>query len=72
MKHGLVLIAALAVSLLGACEDSDKAATGPGAIADTDLAVPADFVDEAETSITATNYTGELDALEKEIDTPAQ
>lgn len=37
-------------------------------IADSDLAVPADFADEAEKSISQSNYKAELDSLEKEID----
>jgi len=51
----------------------DKAATGekpaaaPESIKDEDLATPADFDDEAEKDITATNYKAEVDSLEKEI-----
>lgn len=39
----------------------------PAPIADEDLAVPADFDEEAEEQITAENYKAELDTLEKEI-----
>lgn len=78
MKRGLILVAALAAALVG-CEsssgttgsaagsDSAKAAA-EAPIADSDLAVPADFADEAEKSISQANYKAELDNLEKEID----
>ena len=38
------------------------------ALADSDLPVPADFEEDAQKSISASNYKGELDALEKDID----
>jgi hypothetical protein len=68
MKRVLVLVAMAAA--LVACEDSGGSKPGETAIADADLAVPADFVDEAEKSISTANYKAELDLLEKEIDAP--
>jgi hypothetical protein len=71
------MIAALAVSLLAvaACDTGDAEQPKPAssataattAVSDGDLTVPADFEEEAETSITAANYKAEADALEKEI-----
>ncbi len=78
IRAGLILV--IGAALLG-CEGSSSspsatANTGsnsakPAAeapIADSDLAVPADFADEAEKSISQSNYKAELDSLEKEID----
>jgi hypothetical protein len=67
MKRVLVLVAMAAA--LAACEEGGSK-PGETAIADADLAVPADFVEEAERSISAANYKAELDSLEKEIDAP--
>lgn len=36
-------------------------------IADTDLAVPADFEEESEKAITVANYKAELDTLDSEL-----
>lgn len=68
MKRGLILLGIVAAALAAGCEENTPASGGDVAIADTDLAVPADFADEAEKSITAANYKTELDSLEKEID----
>lgn len=65
----------LAASLcVVACEEQkgQGAAAGQGAtpaatIKDEDIPTAADFDDEAEKEITATNYKAEVDALEKEI-----
>ena len=70
MKRGLLLILVVMAAALTACEGD---AAKPGAtqasapIADQDIAVPADFADEAAASITPANYKAELDALDKEI-----
>lgn len=40
----------------------------PAPIADEDVAVPADFEEEAEKAITPATYKAELDKLEKEAD----
>jgi hypothetical protein len=73
MKRGMLLLGILAAALVAGCEEN-KPASGGGdvVIAEADLAVPADFAEEAETSISATNYKAELDTLEKEIDAPQQ
>lgn len=68
----------LAASLcVVACEEqkpAQPAATGgqaaapaPAQIKDEDIPTAADFDDEAEKDITATNYKAEVDSLEKEI-----
>jgi hypothetical protein len=72
MKRGMLLLGILAAALVAGCEENKPAGGGDVAVADTDLAVPADFADEAEKSITAANYKAELDTLEKEIDAPQQ
>ena len=38
------------------------------ALSDADLPVAADFEEEAEKNISASNYKAEIDALEKEVD----
>jgi hypothetical protein len=48
-------------------EQQDPAPSAQPTIADTDLAVPADFEEEAASSITVANYKTELDAIESEI-----
>lgn len=70
MKRGMLLIGILTAAVAAGCEEDKPAGGGDVAIADADLAVPADFADEAEKSITAANYKSELDSLEKEIDAP--
>jgi hypothetical protein len=73
MKRGMLLIGILAAALAAGCEENKPAAGGGDvAVADTDLAVPADFAEEAEKSITTATYKSELDTLEKEIDAPQQ
>lgn len=78
MRAGIFCLVFVAAALLG-CEPSSGSSSAPGAsnsakpaaeapIADSDLAVPADFADEAEKSISTANYKAELDSLEKEID----
>jgi hypothetical protein len=67
MKRGLVLIALVLAAALAGCEDDGNKAGGAD-VAEADIAVPADFADEAEKSINATNYKAELDSLEKELD----
>lgn len=71
-----VLIPAAFVSLLvfAACDDgTSKPAPAPSntpasaTIADEDLAVPADFAEEADQTITAANYKTELDTIETEV-----
>jgi hypothetical protein len=67
MKRSIILFLIPMAAALVACE-GDAAKPGAQApVADTDLAVPADFATEAETSITPANYKAELDALDKEI-----
>jgi hypothetical protein len=66
MKRGLLLfLVPMAAAFIG-CE-GDAAKPGAAAVAEADLAVPADFEVEAQTSITPANYKAELDALDKEI-----
>ncbi|MEZ4301154.1 MAG: hypothetical protein R3B70_39825 [Polyangiaceae bacterium] len=53
----------------GAAASGSPASSGtPAALADTDVPVAADYEEEAEKNISASNYKSELDALEKEID----
>ncbi|AKT41777.1 hypothetical protein [Chondromyces crocatus] len=42
-------------------------ATAQGAVADTEIAVPADYEEKAKTQITTDSYKKELDQLEAEI-----
>ena len=68
MKRGMLLLGILAAALVAGCEENKPAAGGAEVvIADTDLAVPADFADEAEKSITTANYKAELDTIESEV-----
>ena len=64
------MVMASAVGLL-ACEggggEGAKPAASGAAVAEADVAVPADFADEADSTITAANYKSELDTLDKEI-----
>lgn len=57
------------------CGDSTTAGGGspatsvaPAALSDADLPVAADFEEEAEQKISASNYKSEIDTLEKEVD----
>lgn len=73
LNHLLFLIP-LAAALV-ACEGDAQKPAGPAAsgsaaavaLSDKDVPVPADFADEADTSINANNYKAELDTLDKEI-----
>jgi hypothetical protein len=68
MRRGIFFLVTMAAALaLVACEDDTGKTAAQGAITDADLAVSADFEEEAERSITASNYKAELDALDKEI-----
>jgi hypothetical protein len=78
VKSRFILVPLAFVSVLGlaACEEQKPAdtSTTPAptatsvAISDEDLAVQADFEEDAERSITASNYKTELDSLEKELE----
>jgi hypothetical protein len=82
VKRALVLLLP-AFTLLAACDEPPKtdapttaASTSKdtkkasvAVLIDNDLAVPADFEEQAEKDITAANYKAELDKLEAE---PAQ
>lgn len=77
MKTRFVIVPLAFMSLLAlaACEEqkpTEPATPAPSAAAvqlnDDDLAVTADFEEDAERTITAANYKTELDSLEKEIE----
>jgi hypothetical protein len=75
MKRIVLLMALVAAALTSGCDEKAGGGAPPSTSAaatlkDEDLATPADFDDEAEKSITASNYKAEVDALEKEIDAP--
>jgi hypothetical protein len=81
MKRALIMLLTLPMLLVAAACDqaSDKkdqpTSTQPAVehpIADEDLAVPADFEDEASKTITASNYKSELDKIDGEIATIAR
>lgn len=67
---------ALATGLFAlGCGDSTPSGSGAPAgsgaavaLADSDVPVAADYEEEAEKNISASNYKGELDGLEKEVD----
>jgi ABC-type glycerol-3-phosphate transport system substrate-binding protein len=70
-----IVLVTLAASLFAlGCGDPTTSGSGstasasPAPLADTDVPVAADFEEEAEKSISASNYKGELDTLEKEVD----
>jgi hypothetical protein len=74
MKRIVLMTFAAGLLALG-CGDSTAPGSGapagsgaPVALADTDLPVAADYEEEAEKGISASNYKGELDSLEKEVD----
>ena len=74
MKHALSIVGiAVSLLLMVGCEQSstterqNAAPTAQPTIADTDLAVPADFEEEAASSIAVANYKAELDTIESEI-----
>ena len=72
----LVPVSIASLLILTACEEqkptepaSTAAPTQAAApISDDDLAVQADFEEEAERTITVSSYKTELDALEKELE----
>lgn len=67
-RCGLLVLSIFSMALLAACDSPPAATPTPAApIADEDIAVPADFADEADTTINSSNYKGELDNLEKEV-----
>lgn len=77
MKSRFVIVplAFASVLALAACEEqkpAEPATPAPTAAAvqlsDEDLAVQADFEEDAERTITAANYKTELDSLEKELE----
>jgi len=49
-------------------EEAAKTENGETKLADDDVSVVGDFVEEAETTITPANYKTELDRLEGEIE----
>jgi hypothetical protein len=69
----LIPVAFMSVLVVAACDQPSPApapatTTAPvAALTDEDLAVPADFADEAEQTITSSNYKTELDSLETEL-----
>ena len=76
MSRWMTLVLLAASICVVACDEqkpAEPAATGEKAavvvapIKDEDIATPADFDDEAEKDISATNYKAEVDSLEKEI-----
>jgi hypothetical protein len=64
MNKRILFVLALATMAVFGC---DKKADETK-LSDDDVAVPGDFVEEAESSITPANYKGELDKLADEID----
>lgn len=76
MKHVITfaLVPLLALPLLG-CEDKPSAPPGAPAasssqaapVADTDIAVPADYEEKAASDIRKDNYETELDKLDTDI-----
>ena len=74
MKRAILALGLLLGLLAAGCDDGGSGSAAPSgsgtavALADSDLPVPADFEEDAEKSISASNYKGELDALEKEVD----
>jgi len=74
MSRWMTLVLLAASICVVACDDKKPAVPAatpekPAAVAikDEDIATPADFDDEAEKTITTTNYKAEVDSLEKEI-----
>lgn len=76
MKRIAVLFALCAGLFAVGCGDSGSGSgsgapsgsAAPAALSDSDLPVAADFEEDAEKAISASNYKGELDSLEKEVD----
>ena len=75
MKRTALLFAVAALAL-ASCDKKDAGSTSGSTTAsapsDADLAVPADFADDADKSITKDTYKSELDKLETEIDADAK
>ena len=75
MNRSIVLALLAMSALVVACEEpkptggttTGGTAAAPVVLDDKDVPTPADFDDQAEKDISATNYKSELDALEKEI-----
>lgn len=74
MKRIVLLALAAGLFALG-CGDTTPSGSGapagsgtPVALADSDLPVAADYAEETEKGISASNYKTELDSLEKEVD----
>jgi hypothetical protein len=77
MSRSLLIVPASLLCLFGllGCEEGGADPNAPASTAapaavvinDDDLAVPADFEDEAEKSITVASYKAELQTLETEI-----
>ncbi len=76
MSRCMTLVLLAASICIVACDEQkpaepgvtgEKAAVTVAPIKDEDIVTPADFDDEAEKDISATNYKAEVDALEKEI-----
>jgi hypothetical protein len=70
----LIPAAALCLFFTAGCDEAQKkpepsttAAPAPAPLSDADLAVPADFEEDAERTITAASYKEELAALDTEI-----
>jgi hypothetical protein len=76
MKRALFIIGVTAGLFALGCGESNapSGSAAPGGsgqakpLADSDLPVSADYEEEAEKKISASNYKTELDALEKEVD----
>ncbi|MDI1479484.1 hypothetical protein [Polyangium sp. y55x31] len=76
MNRSIVLALLALSALVVACEEQKPqagstttggAATAPVVLDDKDIPTAADYDDQAEKDISATNYKSELDTLEKEI-----
>ncbi|MDI3281752.1 hypothetical protein [Polyangium sp. 15x6] len=75
MNRSIVLALFALSALVVACEEpksqtggtTGAAAPAPVVLDDKDIPTAADYDDQAEKDISATNYKNELDTLEKEI-----
>ncbi len=71
IKHFWFVLALFTATAVGCDKKADEAAKAANAetkLADEDVLVLGDFVEEAETAITPANYKSEMDRLEEEID----
>ena len=73
-RTAFLVLSALAMLVATACDEGAKkdepaanTTKAAPAIAEDDLAVPADFEDEAARTISVANYKAELDTLETEL-----